>query len=106
MNRNTAAHQMNVDAAQREIDRRAAEGEPMDGAYINPRTYAIEFPARTLSRATRNAVAKYGRDKCVRAAADHIAGNGASTIGFELGLTTRQADAAIEAGIELRRAGA
>lgn len=37
------AHQQNLDAAQREIDRRAAEGEDMSRAFVNPITYAIEF---------------------------------------------------------------
>lgn len=36
-----ANHEHNMDAAQREIDRRAAEGEPMDDAIICPRTYVI-----------------------------------------------------------------
>jgi hypothetical protein len=33
--------QFNIDAAQREIDQRAAEGEDMSRAYIDPVTYAI-----------------------------------------------------------------
>jgi hypothetical protein len=50
--------------------------------------------AATLHRA----VNAYGRDTCERAYAMYLRGNGASTIGFDLGLTTRQADAAINAG--------
>ena len=50
--------------------------------------------AATLLRAVR----AYGRDTCERAYAMHMRGDGASTIGFDLGLTTRQADAAINAG--------
>lgn len=41
---NAAAHELNIDAAQREIDRRSAEGEDMTGATICPRTYAIRKP--------------------------------------------------------------
>lgn len=40
----TNAHQFNLDAAQREIDRRTAEGEDMTGATIDARTYAIVKP--------------------------------------------------------------
>lgn len=54
-----------------------------------------------LSPKTRRAVAKYGRDDCLRAFVENRAGNGARTIGFEQGLTTNQADAAINAGREL-----
>lgn len=38
------AEQLNIDAAQREISRRQAEGEDMTGATICPRTYAISKP--------------------------------------------------------------
>lgn len=38
------AHEFNMDAAQRELDRREAEGEDMTGATIDPRTYAIIKP--------------------------------------------------------------
>ncbi|WP_176550483.1 hypothetical protein [Streptococcus salivarius] len=39
------AHEFNMDAAQREMDMRAAEGEDMTGAKICPRTYKITKPA-------------------------------------------------------------
>ncbi len=54
------------------------------------------------SRKTSQAIAKYGKDKCIRAHRMHTDdGEGASTVGFYLGLTTRQADAAINAGEEI-----
>ncbi len=37
-----AAHEANLDAAQRELDRRAAEGEDVSHLRVNPKTYAIE----------------------------------------------------------------
>lgn len=54
-----------------------------------------------LSPKTRRAVAKYGRKACVDAYSIHQEGNGASTVGFYLNLTTQQADAAINAGREI-----
>jgi hypothetical protein len=39
------AHPHNIDAAQREIDRRAAEGEDMSGATIDPVTSAVVLPS-------------------------------------------------------------
>lgn len=36
------AHECNLDAAQREIDARQAQGEDMSDYRINQRTYAIE----------------------------------------------------------------
>lgn len=48
------------------------------------------------------AVKKYGKEKCLKAYEIHEKqGAGASTVGFYLGLTTNQADAAINAGREL-----
>lgn len=38
------AHQYNLDAAQREIDRRSNDGEDMAGARIHPSTYSIIKP--------------------------------------------------------------
>lgn len=38
------AHQANIDAAQREMDRREAEGEDMTGAKIDQKTYKIIKP--------------------------------------------------------------
>lgn len=40
---NQQAHEYNMDAAYREIERRAAQGENMDGAYIDEVTYQILF---------------------------------------------------------------
>lgn len=37
----STAHQLNLDAAQREMDSRQAQGEDMTGAFINPETYEI-----------------------------------------------------------------
>lgn len=55
-----------------------------------------------LSPKTRRAIAAYGQDVCVAAFRKHHEdGEGASTVGFCLGLKTRQADAAIDAGREL-----
>jgi len=36
-------HQYNMDSAQREIDSRAAQGEDMSDAYIQPVTYEVLF---------------------------------------------------------------
>lgn len=50
---------------------------------------------------TKIAIKKYGKETCLKAFDRHINyGEGANTIGFELRprLTTRQADAAINAG--------
>lgn len=60
-----------------------------------------------LSRKTRNAVRAYGADACLTALRMHKAGEGASTIaltGPATIRTTRQADAAIAAGLELKAA--
>jgi hypothetical protein len=35
------AHQQNLDAAQREIDRRAAEGEDVSDLVVDAKTYAV-----------------------------------------------------------------
>ena len=57
--------------------------------------------------ATRRAIKNYGKNACVEALrrAEEL-GEGANTIGFMLNLTTNQADAAINAGRELAKAGA
>jgi len=47
---------------------------------------------------TKKAIEKYGRENCVQAYASYQEGNGAGTIGCDLGLKTNQADAAINAG--------
>ena len=52
-----------------------------------------------VRRATNIAISAYGSRACVQAYKMNLVdGHGASTIGFTLGLTTRQADAAIRAG--------
>jgi len=54
---------------------------------------------------TEKAIAKYGKEICEKAFKLHEGdGEGARTIGFEFKLTTRQADAAINAGRELHYA--
>lgn len=53
-------------------------------------------PQLKLSRNAKRAIASYGRQKCVDAFEMTKAGDGASTIGFSLGLTTT----AIAAGRE------
>lgn len=55
------------------------------------------------SAKTQRAIAKYTEAKCLRAYRLNIDGEGASTIGIYLGLTTNQADAAINAGREIAR---
>jgi hypothetical protein len=57
-----------------------------------------------MNSTTKAAIAKYGRGVCAKAfAMHHIDGEGGSTVGIYLGLTTRQADAAINAGEEIFR---
>jgi hypothetical protein len=41
MNTKDKAHEYNLDAAQKEMDRRHAEGEDMTGAKIDKKTYEI-----------------------------------------------------------------
>ena len=54
---------------------------------------------------TRRAIKAYGFDKCLRAWEMHDKdGEGAFTVGCYLGIKTRQADAAINAGLEISRA--
>ena len=54
-----------------------------------------------MSKKTQAAVKKYGTDDCIFAYAEHLKGNGASTIAWMMGLTFGQANAAINAGREL-----
>lgn len=62
----------------------------------------IERDAVALSRNALRAIAAYGSRKCLDALRMHeVDGEGACTIGVYLGLTTRQSDAAIDAGREL-----
>lgn len=56
----------------------------------------------TYTSKTRDAITKYGRQICAKAfALHHLDGEGANTVGGYLGLKTRQADAAINAGEEM-----
>ena len=55
------------------------------------------------SSKTERAIKNYGYDTCREAFRMHKQGDGASTIGFYLNLKTRQADAAIDAGEEIKR---
>ena len=52
---------------------------------------------------TEQAIAKYGKQTCIDAYQLHREGNGASTIGFYLKLTTAQADCAIDAGRDITK---
>lgn len=67
----------------------------------NTMTYnVINFACASVR--TLRAIRKYGEKTCLEAyRLCEIGGNGASTVGCYLGLTTRQADAAINAGREL-----
>jgi len=47
---------------------------------------------------TETAIAKYGKNVCIRAYELSEEGDGASAIAYEFDLTTRQADCAIDAG--------
>lgn len=58
----------------------------------------------TLSTKTQAAMTKYGDLKCAQAfLMNRIDGEGGRTVGIYLGLTTQQADAAINAGEEFFR---
>lgn len=54
----------------------------------------------TLTSKAAKACQKHTLAVCLKAYAMNKEGNGARTIGFEYGMTTRQADAAINAGRE------
>lgn len=55
-----------------------------------------------MTRSVSRAVAKYSAERCREAFRLHsVDGEGASTVGIYVGLTTRQADAAINAGAVL-----
>jgi hypothetical protein len=56
---------------------------------------------KSFSKKTRSAIQKYSVKTCREAFAFSKQGEGASTIGFYLNLTTNQADAAINAGREI-----
>jgi hypothetical protein len=55
----------------------------------------------TVSTKAKRAIANYGAGVCLAAYRMTDSGDGARTIGFDLDLTTNQADAAIDAGREL-----
>lgn len=58
-----------------------------------------------MTKTTQNAITKYTKAVCIKAFERHEqCGEGANTIGFYLKMTTRQADAAINAGRELAAA--
>jgi hypothetical protein len=58
-----------------------------------------------MTKNTKAAIAKYGFETCRKAFDRHnLNGEGANTVGFYLKLTTRQADAAINAGREIAEA--
>lgn len=54
-----------------------------------------------ISAKTKDAVSKYSAYTCLKAFRLNQEGNGASTIATLLGLTTNQADAAINAGRDI-----
>jgi hypothetical protein len=57
-----------------------------------------------LTTKAKRAIKKYGEDVCIKAfKMHHDEGMGGNTVGFYLNLTTRQADAAIDAGRELSK---
>lgn len=58
----------------------------------------------TYSKSTLRAIEKYGKENCEKAFAKHQEGYGGAGVGFEMGITTRQADAAINAGREISKA--
>lgn len=59
-----------------------------------------------MTSSTTIAIKKYSKAICLKAFDRHENfGEGANTIGFVLKLTTRQADAAINAGREILRSG-
>ena len=57
----------------------------------------------TITKATKAAISRYSYAVCIEAFRSHDRdGEGAATIALGLGLTTRQADAAINAGREIQ----
>jgi hypothetical protein len=57
---------------------------------------------KVISKKSKTAIQKYGIDKCREAYNLHErTGNGAKTIGWEMGYTTRQIDSMIDAGREI-----
>jgi len=78
-------HELNMDAAQRHMDRRAAEGEDMTGAKINPKTYEIIMPKSNTKKMAKEEVEhldelsvdllKRARDKAERISGDSLGKN-------------------------------
>lgn len=69
-----------------------------NGYYADEINYcAMEIRRREQVKADRW-VKRFGEQVCRDAYRENERGNGASTIGFEFGLTTRHADQAIDAG--------
>lgn len=67
------ALQYNVDAAQRELDRRHAEGEDVSGLRVCERTAVIKMTDARLARELSDiALGEFWSDKAVRAAADRL----------------------------------
>jgi hypothetical protein len=57
---------------------------------------------KVISKKSKVAILKYGIEKCLEAYNKHEkTGNGAKTIGWEMGYTTRQIDSMIDAGREI-----
>ena len=54
-----------------------------------------------LSQKTKRAILNYGRDFCLYCAKRVDSGDGSRTVAFEYGWTTRQGDAAANAGFEI-----
>lgn len=50
------AHEFNLDAAQRELDSRNAQGEDVSELFVNPRTAAIERKADAVAKAAGKAL--------------------------------------------------
>lgn len=70
-------------------------------AYVARANAAQADADAPYSANTERAFRKYGQLACAKAfMLHHVDGEGGSTVGIYLGLTTRQADAAINAGRE------
>lgn len=60
--------------------------------------YAKPLKLSIPSRRINDAITRHGAEFCKAAYAQHLTGDGGRTIGFENRITTRAADAAIDAG--------
>jgi hypothetical protein len=74
------AHHLNVDAAHREIAARAAEGEPMEHAFVDPATSAVVFKVGRRTFASSTQAAEYVRGQQAFADSD-FAGMAYSQLG-------------------------